>query len=244
MRPRTLEGLTTASAARLRELDDLEQLAARPRAALAAGGRRPARAAASSLPAAAGCPQLTAALAEGHGGFLRYLSLRLGDRDEAEDVLQEFYLRVLLKAGQIRDPAAPMPWLRRVLKSVAVDHIRRRAAARRAEHAAQTELSVLTAGQSRLDSPPAPGGDCACPSLEAAVAGLRADYRDILRRLDLQGQSRAEACRALGITPGNARVRLHRARHALKRSLEDSCRSCATRDCLRCGVAAPPARAA
>ncbi|OAB55601.1 hypothetical protein AY600_02020 [Phormidium willei BDU 130791] len=236
--------MTTASAARLRELDDLERLATPAHAALAAGGRRPARAAAASSPPAAAHPHLAAALAEGHGGFLRYLSLRLGDRDEAEDVLQEFYLRVLLKAGQIRDPAAPMPWLRRVLKSVAVDHIRRRAAARRAEHAAQTELSVLTAGQSRLDSPPAAGGDCVCPSLESALAGLRPDYCDLLRRVDLQGQSRETACQALGITPANLRVRLHRARHALKRSLEDSCRSCATRDCLRCGVADPPARAA
>jgi RNA polymerase sigma-70 factor (ECF subfamily) len=66
------------------------------------------------------------------------------------------------------------------------------------------------------------------------VPTLRAEYAEILRRVDLDEEPLSEVARQLGITPNNASVRLHRARRSLRRQLERSCGTCATHGCLDC----------
>lgn len=165
-------------------------------------------------------PELTSVLAQSRDGFLRYLQVRLGNRDEAEDVLQDFYLRVVIKAGQIRDTESVMAWLRTVLKSVLVDYYRRRSAARRAQQELAVDPLATTATQEDdFDR-------TACTCFYKVLPSLKAEYAEVLRHVDLAGESRHEVALALGITTGNVRVRLHRARQALKRSLELSCGEC------------------
>ncbi len=72
----------------------------------------------------------------------------------------------------------------------------------------------------------------ACTCFYKFLPTLKADYAEILHRVDLAGETRHEAALALGITAGNVRVRLHRARQALKRSLELSCSECRSRGCV------------
>jgi RNA polymerase sigma-70 factor (ECF subfamily) len=56
----------------------------------------------------------------------------------------------------------------------------------------------------------------------------------LIRRVDLDEATIADVASEMGITPGNARVKLHRARRALRRQLELSCGSCAEHGCLDC----------
>jgi RNA polymerase sigma-70 factor, ECF subfamily len=74
---------------------------------------------------------------------------------------------------------------------------------------------------------------CACV---AGLAGtLKPEYAQALRRVDLEGASLALLAEEAGITPNNAKVRLHRARQALARRLEQSCgTSCCRRGCVDC----------
>lgn len=171
-------------------------------------------------------PALTSILAQSHDGFLHYLQIRLGDGDEAKDVLQDFYLRVVIKAGQIRDAESVMGWLRTVLKSVLVDHIRRRSAARRYQQEAAAELMATTAKQEHeFDR-------AVCTCFYKLLPTLKAEYAEILRHVYLAGESRHEAALTLGISTGNVRVRLHRARQALKGALQLSCVECRSRGCF------------
>jgi len=179
-------------------------------------------------------PELTSILAQSHEGFLHHLQVRLGGRDEAEDVLQDFYLRVVIKAGQIRDAESVMAWLRTVLKSVLVDYCRRRSAARKAQQAVIVDLLATTATQEDdFDR-------TTCTCFYRFLPTQKPEYAEVLRRVDVAGQSRHEAALALGITTGNVRVRLHRARRALKRSLELSCRECRSRGCFESRGAPSP----
>ncbi|MCA9470347.1 MAG: sigma-70 family RNA polymerase sigma factor, partial [Nitrospira sp.] len=58
---------------------------------------------------------------------------------------------------------------------------------------------------------------------------------DILRRIDLDGKSRSTVADELGITPNLVKVRLHRARQALKRVLLISCcKSCHESGFMNC----------
>ena len=57
--------------------------------------------------------------------------------------------------------------------------------------------------------------------IRCAIAELPRMYSEIVVLCDLRGHSTSEAAEILGVRPGSARVRLHRARRALRSSLGD-----------------------
>jgi DNA-directed RNA polymerase specialized sigma24 family protein len=66
------------------------------------------------------------------------------------------------------------------------------------------------------------------------VGTLKEEYGAVLRRVDLDGLSVRGYAEESGITPGNAGVRLHRAREALRRQLARSCGTCVAHGCFDC----------
>jgi RNA polymerase sigma-70 factor (ECF subfamily) len=80
-----------------------------------------------------------------------------------------------------------------------------------------------------------------CRCILDLLPTLEPGYADLLRRVDLGGEPVVAAAQALGITANNAGVRLHRARKALLREVQRSCRTCATHGCLDCSCGAPSA---
>lgn len=177
-------------------------------------------------------PELTSILVQHRGEFLRYLQRRLGSRDDAEDVLQDFHMRVVVKAGQIRETGSTVAWLRTVLKSVLVDHFRRKAAERHAHHLMVADWRATIAEPAMTSAEEENFEHATCTCFYRLLPELKAEYADALSRVDLGQESREEAARALGVTAGNMRVRLHRARRALKRALERSCDQCRTNGCF------------
>lgn len=177
-------------------------------------------------------PKLMAILIERRVQFLRFLQKRLGDRDEAEDVLQDFYLRVLLKGDQIRDGNSIVAWLHTVLKSVMVDHFRREATRRDAHQLMAAEWLATSLQDETAKADEEAFDRVACTCFYRLLPTLKSEYAEVLTRVDLAQEERAKTANALGITPGNMRVRLHRARHALKEVLETSCRQCREHDCF------------
>ena len=184
-----------------------------------------------------------AALVENHRDFLRFLVRRVGDADTAEDVLQQFCLRAVSRGSELRRSESAVAWLYRLLRTTLVDHYRSEAARRRRE-----------ADYARMQGLSDEGRDAElqstiCTCLETLLPTLKAEYADILRRVDLQETPPREVARDLALTPNNMRVRLHRARQAIKESLLLSCRTCAEHSCLDCdckpaGGAEEAARAA
>ena len=63
---------------------------------------------------------------------------------------------------------------------------------------------------------------------------LKPEYADVLWRADLIGESRESIAGALSISENNLRVRLHRARQALRQRLEETCRTCPIHGYLDC----------
>ena len=64
--------------------------------------------------------------------------------------------------------------------------------------------------------------------------GLPGQYRDVLQRVDLGGESPKDAATALGLTLNNLNVRLHRARQRLREKVEATCHVCSKHGCLDC----------
>jgi RNA polymerase sigma-70 factor (ECF subfamily) len=177
---------------------------------------------------------VAAALVASQRDFLRYFARRLGSADEAEDALQEFRLRALERAGQLRDTQKIDAWLGRILRSTLVDLYRRRAARRRAEAALRELLPADPAGaDDELES-------VVCTCLYRLLPTLKAEYADVLWRADLLGQPRELVARELRLTANNVTVRLHRARRALRHRLEQSCKSCPVHGFFDCDCPVAP----
>ncbi|MBA3684205.1 MAG: hypothetical protein H0W72_03080 [Planctomycetes bacterium] len=79
----------------------------------------------------------------------------------------------------------------------------------------------------------------ACACVAGLVDLLPPDAARAVRTVDLEGASIASAAAAEGITPGNLKVRRHRARAQLRDLVEATCRMCATHGCLDCTCKPP-----
>ena len=64
------------------------------------------------------------AIADVHQDFLRFLTRRLGNEDEAADVLHDFYVKVLTRIGEVRENEKLRAWMRRVLETSLIDYYR------------------------------------------------------------------------------------------------------------------------
>lgn len=178
-------------------------------------------------------PGVLGTLLENHERFLGFVERRVGSRDEAEDILQEAFVRSLGRTDQLEDAESATVWFYRVLRNALVDHYRREGTRSRA-------LSALAAeGEPETDAPDEELEAMACACVLSLVDTLKPEYGTAIRRVDLEGASVRSFAEEAGITAGNAGVRLHRARSALRRQLARSCGTCLEHGCLdcRCGGA-------
>ncbi len=172
------------------------------------------------------------ALVDNHRSFLDFLERRTGSRADAEDVLQGAFVRALEKGADLRDGESAVAWIYRLLRNALVDRHRARDARDRAIESRAKEGEGVDGGDIELQ-----GEVCRC--VIGLLPTLKPEYAELLRRVDLDGEAVHGAAQAIGITPNNARVRLHRARKALLGEVQRSCRTCATHGCLDCSCGQP-----
>jgi RNA polymerase sigma-70 factor (ECF subfamily) len=163
-----------------------------------------------------------------HRRFLDFLSAKVGSREDAEEILQDAFVRGVQRAAEIRDGESAVAWFYRLLRNAIVDYYRHRAAGRRA---LESYARGATEGDFVADAD-LERAVCAC--INDLIPNLKPEYADLIRRVDLGEESIGSLADGLGLTAANARVRLHRARAALRKELERSCRTCATHGCLDC----------
>ena len=172
-------------------------------------------------------PEVVPVLVAQHDGFLRFLEPRVGSRAAAEEILQSAFVKAIERGGDLRDGESAVAWFYRLLRNALIDHYRRRDAERRAleRHAAETALAIDD--EAALE-------DVVCKCAHGLIPTLKPEYADILRAVEMDDVPVATVAGRLGITAGNAAVRLHRARRALKKRLETACGTCTTHGCLDC----------
>ena len=171
-------------------------------------------------------------LMDNHRSFLDFLERRTGSRADAEDVLQGAFVRALEKGGDLRDGEAATAWLYRLLRNALIDRHRAEATQGRAIESKAKEAEDGEGEDAELQ-----GEVCRC--VVGLLPTLKPEYAELLQRVDLEGEAVNGAAQALGLTPSNAGVRLHRARRALLREVQRSCRTCATHGCLDCSCKQP-----
>ncbi len=168
-----------------------------------------------------GAPDALGELVDRYGARLYTFAARMCHNDEdAKDILQDTFLAALCSVGDFRGEAKLSTWLFRIAVN-ACRKMHRRGKFEPAHHlglddvepwdeeqaflacAAETPEAALL----RVDSREA---------LQAAIAALPPSYRAVIILRDVEGLSTEEAADALGVTAAAVKVRLHRARLAVR----------------------------
>jgi RNA polymerase sigma-70 factor (ECF subfamily) len=147
------------------------------------------------------------------GGFLR-------DRGEVEDVAQEAFLKAYEALSRFREDAPFGPWIAQIATRLCYDRLRGR---RRRQEVAWEDLSGseqavargLATGEAAMEDAAA-SRDLA----ERALATLPPKDRQALILADALGHTAAEVGQVLGCTALAVRLRLHRARRAMRQVAE------------------------
>jgi RNA polymerase sigma-70 factor, ECF subfamily len=156
-------------------------------------------------------------LVQRHGPKLRSFGARLlRDPSEAEDVVQETFLRLWQRAGEYSPAARVTTWLHRIAHNLAVDRLRARG---RATSLEEEELPVSAQQPVLLDEVRR------ARALEQALAALPERQAAALTLVHLHGLTGAEASEVLGIGLEALESLLARGRRALKESLPDAARA-------------------
>ena len=133
----------------------------------------------------------------------------LGGLDrEAEDAVQDAWVRAIGALGEWRGEAPFGAWFRAIVAHVAVDALRRRARFPGGDDEGVDDVCAreLALGD-RLD-------------LEKAIAALAPGYRAVLVLHDIEGFTHEEIAGQLGITAGTSKGQLFKARRAVRARLE------------------------
>jgi RNA polymerase sigma-70 factor (ECF subfamily) len=136
-----------------------------------------------------------------------------GSREEAEDLVQETYARVLARPRFLRHED-DLGYLLRTLRNTFLTQ-RRNESRRLRPGPLPDELDLIADPQARD-----PHAALEAAELYAAIAALPTDYRDVVVAVDVSGLSYKEAARALDVPQGTVMSRLYRARQQLVQGLE------------------------
>ena len=142
--------------------------------------------------------------------LLRFFLAQEATRTEAEDLLQNTWLRIHKARHTYRAGAPVLPWIFAIAKHVRVDGYRKR---RRLQH-------YEMATESLPESSPSPGSKHEeAPTFDALIAVLPESQREVLTLLKVNELSLEEVARVTSSTVGAVKQKAHRAYERLRELL-------------------------
>ncbi len=160
-----------------------------------------------------------------NGRLYRLARSGLKDGSEAEDVLQETYVRAYTKLDSFVGPDGFASWLGKIALNEAISRIRKQSRVILLEdHLGRSRgQSNETTMETVISDHPDPERLAASAELgrliEEAVDGLPTDFRMVFVLRAIEGLSVAETSEYLSIRPETVKTRFHRARTLLRAAL-------------------------
>jgi RNA polymerase sigma-70 factor (ECF subfamily) len=134
----------------------------------------------------------------------------LGNVADAEDAVQEAFLRAYRARGEFREGAALYTWVTRILINTCYD-VGRRRATRRDDTSTDVDVPLEV---------PVPAVDHPLRlTLERAIRDLSPIYRDVFLLCEVEGFTHREVAAVLAIPEGTSKARLFEARRQLRTTI-------------------------
>jgi RNA polymerase sigma-70 factor (ECF subfamily) len=137
---------------------------------------------------------------------------------QAEDVVQEVFLKLLRKAGGFRGEGSFRAWMFNIARNATLDHLRKQKRDANSVDVSAIADHVLVDNRSAEQ---AAGGQESLGTLEQALARLPAHFQEIIWLGRFEFNSFEELAQALGCKTGTARVRMHRAMQQLQAAFNE-----------------------
>lgn len=156
-----------------------------------------------------------AAYTEHRSRLLSRARVVLGDHEQAEDAVQEAFLRAWSACGSF-DPAGGPPlisWLTTISRNVVIDHARARASRPRSAGSSET-LAEPTERRSPIDTALLRG------VLVDALAGISDEHRSIVLKTVVHDRTYADVATELGVPVGTVKSRVFYALRGLRGVLD------------------------
>jgi RNA polymerase sigma-70 factor (ECF subfamily) len=157
-------------------------------------------------------PSVAAIWEELHNRLWNFLRTRVSDPQEAEDILQEVFLRIHTRLGGIRDASKVEGWIFQIARNAVIDHYRSR------RPAAELSERIEQPSPAEPDS-----ADALAGSMRPLAESLPEPYREAVIRIDLEGVPQADFARQAGITLSGAKSRVQRGRRLIRAMLLECC---------------------
>ena len=166
--------------------------------------------------------------------IFQYSWLMCGHREDAEEVAQETLLKVFESFDQLREPERVRPWVFRIAKNACLMKRRKSIFAPAQElsleqflparNQADGEVKLEIADWSRLPDDQTLQSEMK-QVLDHAIGELPETYRSVILLRDIEELSTQETAQILDVTEVTVKTRLHRARLALRQTLDEHLRA-------------------
>ena len=137
------------------------------------------------------------------------------DRSEAEDMLQDGFIRVFRDLGQFRGDGALGGWIRRIMVNTALSHLRKQRDFIR-------DTADFTPFENKFRTEEDFASQMDAESLLKLLQKLPPGYRAVFNLYAVEGFSHEEIAEQLGITIGTSKSQLFKAREFLKKIIDKS----------------------
>jgi RNA polymerase sigma-70 factor, ECF subfamily len=140
----------------------------------------------------------------------RFFIAQFASRPDADDLLQETWLRIHKVRHTYRPGEPVLPWFYAIARHVRVDHYRRAIRTRAREHRLE-EASGSFAATRDVPRPE--------DSLESLLAPLPESQREVIEMLKVAGMTLEEVARATSSSVGSVKQKVHRAYKKLREKM-------------------------
>jgi len=138
----------------------------------------------------------------------RFFLVQSASRADADDLLQETWLRIHKVRHTYREGEPVLPWFYAIARYARVDHYRKVSRTRKRERSLE-----------EIEQVPAPFSNVESHDLEAMLAPLPAAQREVIEMLKVTGMSLEEVARATSSTVGSVKQKVHRAYKKLREKM-------------------------
>jgi len=164
-----------------------------------------------------------------HVRLFQYIYLMCGHREDAEETSQETLLQVFRSLDQLRDPARLKSWVFRIAKNACLMKRRKSVFAPNRELSLDDYMPARRAGEEQkieiADWSHLPEDDLLrselSVALRRAIAELPEIYRSVLLLRDVEGMRSDQTAEVLELSIDTVKQRLHRARLAVRATLDE-----------------------
>jgi len=154
-----------------------------------------------------------------HDALRAFISKRVSNDAETEDILQEVFIRVHHRLDSLQERERVASWVYQITRNAIIDYYR--SAERRRELPTGLAIDIDQEGHAESEDTERKYELAHC--LRPMIHNLSKDYREAITLVELDGLTHQQAASRLGLSLPNMKSRVQRGRQQLRKMLDQCC---------------------